>query len=156
MTDKDIREQGRKKMTKGEFAALMGRHSNSAEDVTLTGAIDLMKSVLSALMPSQQESDSDIRGTKILAWDGYSIILEDSEGNLYEVGTVGGDGLVISQSCGVAFNLLCVEDSLANVFDSDAVAEFHRLQTEYVAEYNAKRRDAERATYERLKAKFEG
>ena len=143
-------------MTKGEFASLLGLHSNSAEDISIEGAIALMKSVLSALMPSQQGTDSDMRGTTVLAIDGCSILLQDLEGKLYRIGSIGDEGLLISQDCGLAFDLLFDEDALSKVFDADAVAELQRLHAEYVAESTAKKRDAERATYERLKLKFEG
>lgn len=143
-------------MTRGEFAALLGIHSNSAEDVSIEGAIAFMQSALSALMPSQQGTDSDIRGTTVLEWDDFSILLQDSEGNLYRIGTVGGEGLLISQDCGLAFDLLFDEDALDKIFDADAVAELQRLHAEYVAKTATKKLDAERANYERLKLKFEG
>ena len=143
-------------MTKGEFAALLGIHSNSAEDVSIEGAIALMRSVLSALMPSQQGTDSDIRGTTVLEWDGCSMLLEDPVGNLYRIGSISDEGLLISQDCGLVFDLLFDKDALSKVFDVDAVAELQRLHDEYVAENINKKRDARRATYERLKAKYEG
>ena len=143
-------------MTRGEFAVLLGLHSNSEEDISIECAIALMRSVLSALMPSQQEADSDIRGTKVLAIDGCSILLQDLEGKLYRVGSISDEGLLISQDCGLVFDLLFDEDALGKVFDIEAVAELQRLHAEYVAETMTKKRDAERATYERLKAKYEG
>ena len=143
-------------MTKGEFASLLGLHSNSAEDVSIEGAIALMRSVLSGLMPSQQEADSDIRGTTVLAIDGCSILLQDLEGKLYRVGSVGGEGLLISQDCGLVFDLLFDEDALSKVFDVEAVAELQRLHAEYVAKTTTKKRSAELAELERLKLKFEG
>ena len=143
-------------MTKGEFAALLGLHSNSAEDISVEGAIVLMKSVLSALMPSQQGTDSDVRGTTVLAIDGSSILLQDSEGKLYRVGSISDEGLLISQDCGLAFDLLFDEDALGKVFDADAVAELQRLHAEYVADTTTKKRDARRSNYELLKSEFEG
>ena len=143
-------------MTKGDFAALLGLHSNSAEDISIEGAIALMRSVLSALMPSQQGADSDIRGTTVLEWDGCSMLLQDSEGKLYRIGSISDEGLLISQDCGLVFDLLFDEDALSKVFDVDAVAELQRLHAEYVAEAMTKNRDARRSNYELLKAEFEG
>ena len=143
-------------MTKGEFAALLGIHSNSAEDINIECAIDLMRSVLSSLMPSQQGTDSDICGTTVLEWSGSSMLLEDPSGKLYRIGSINDEGLLISQDCGMAFDLLFDKDALDKVFDVDAVAELQRLHDEYVADNTTKDLDADRALYERLKLKFEG
>ena len=143
-------------MTKGEFASLLGLHSNSAEDVTIKSAIDLMRSVLSSLMPSQQEEDSDLRGMTVLEWNSSAILLEDSEGKLYRVSTDGDGDVGINQYCDSVFNLLSVEGSLDKIFDSAAVAELQRLQSEVVEERKSKALNERRAEYERLKAEFEG
>ena len=143
-------------MTKGEFASLLGLRSNSAEDMTIKSAIALMQEVLYNLMPDQQEEDSDLRGTTVLEWNSSAILLKDSEGKLYRVSTDGDGDVGINQHSDLVFNLLSVEGSLEKIFDSAAVAELQRLQSEVVAESRAKVRDARRADYERLKAEFEG
>ena len=84
------------------------------------------------------------------------MLLEDPSGNLYRIRSINDEGLLISQDSGMAFDLLFDKDALDKVFDIDAVAELQRLQAEYVADNMAKRLDAERANYERLKLKFEG
>ena len=143
-------------MTEGDFAQILGLYCYSDETVTVKGAIALMQDVLYNLMPDQQDSFfSDILDTTLVQWDRFSILLKDSEGNLYRLVTNDGE-LSIDQDCEKAFNLLSGEGSLAKVFNPDAVAELQRLQTEFVAEKSGKARDAERAEYERLEAKFEG
>ena len=84
------------------------------------------------------------------------MLLEDPSGNLYRIGSINDEGLLISQDSGMAFDLLFDKDALDKVFDVDAVAELGRLHAEYVANNTTKRRDARRATYELLKAEFEG
>ena len=105
-------------MTKGQFAALLGLHSNSAEDINIECAIDLMRSVLSALMPDQQEDASDLRGMTVLEWNSSAILLQDSEGKLYRVSTDGDGDVGINQHSDLVFNLLSVEGSLDKIFDS--------------------------------------
>lgn len=143
-------------MTKGEFAALLGLRSNSAEGIDIESAIVLMRSALSDLMPSQQGTDSDIRGTTLLEWGGSSVLLQDLAGKLYRIGSIGDEGLLISQDCGMAFDLLFDKDALDKIFDVDAVAELQRLHAAYVAEARDRGRNRERAELKRLKAKYEG
>ena len=143
-------------MTKGEFAALLGLRSNSAEDVTIKSAIVLMRSVLSALMPDQACSDSDMRGTKVVEWNGSQVLLEDPVGHLYRLATCEDGNLAIDQNCESVFNLLSVEGSLDKIFDPVAVAELQRLQSVVVEERKSKALNERRAEYERLKAKYEG
>ena len=141
-------------MTEKDFAEILGLHSNSDKDVTIKSAIDLMRSVLAALMPDQQEEDSDLVGTTVLEWNSSAILLEDSEGKLYRVSTDGDGDVGINQYCDSVFNLLSVEGSLDKIFDTVAVAELLRLQAEAVAESMLNGRDRERAEYEQLKAKY--
>ena len=143
-------------MTKGEFAALLGLPSRIAEDITITSAIDLMRSVLSALMRDLQDPCLDIRGSTVLEWNESSVLLQDSGGKLYRIRSDGDGDLTLSSDSSSVFNLLSVEGSLDKIFDSAAVAELQRLQAEVVAERRAKGIDAERAELKRLKLKYEG
>ena len=143
-------------MTKSEFAALLGIHSNSAENINIECAIDLMRSVLSALMRDLQDPCLDIRGSTVLEWNESSVLLQDSGGKLYRIRSDGDGDLTLSSDSSSVFNLLSVEGSLDKIFDSAAVAELQRLQAEVVAERRAKGIDAERAELKRLKLKYEG
>ena len=143
-------------MTEGDFAALVGRYRRSDKDVTIKSAIALMQDSLAGLMPDQQEEDSEIRGTTVLAWCSSAILLKDSEGKLYRIAADGDGDLTIDQDSDSAFSLLSVEGALDKVFYPDAVAELQRLQAEYVTEKSGKVRSAELAELERLKAKYEG
>ena len=144
------------KMTEGDFAALVGRYRRSDKDVTIKSAIALMQDSLARLMPDQQEEDSEIRGTTVLAWCSSAILLKDSEGKLYRIATDDNGDLTIDQDSDSAISLLSVEGALGKVFNHDAVAELQRLQAEYVTETMTKNRDARRSNYELLKAEFEG
>jgi len=143
-------------MTEGGFAALVGRYRRSDKDVTIKSAIALMQDSLAGLMPDQQEKDSEICGTTVLAWCSSAILLKDSEGKLYRIATDDNGDLTIDQDSDSALNLLSVEGALDKVFNPDAVAELQRLQAEFVAEARDKGRNAELAELERLKAKYEG
>ena len=143
-------------MTEGDFAALLGRWCRSAETVTLKDAIAHMQHALFSLMPDQQESDSDICGATVVAWNSSAILLKDSEGLLYRISTDRDGDVGINQYPDLVFNLLSVEGALDKIFNVDAVAELQRLQAEFVAEVSGKARDADRAEYERLKVQFEG
>ena len=142
-------------MTENDFAALLGIYCNSAETVTIKGAIALMHDVLYNLMPDQQVEDSDLRGATVVEWNSFAILLKDSEGKLYRVSTDGDGDVGINQHCDLVFNLLSVEGSLDKIFDPVAVAELQRLQAEVVEERKSKALNERRAEYELLKAEFE-
>ena len=142
-------------MTENEFAAFLGRYPRSDDKLTIKNAIILMQSALYALMPSQQDQDSDIRGATVVEWDSSAIILKDSEGQLYRVSIGEESELTIDQDARAAFNLLSVEGALDKVLNPEAVTELHRLQAEFVFEAKARAKNAERTEYERLKAKYE-
>ena len=143
-------------MTEGDFAALLGRWCRSEEDVTVETAIAHMQAALCALMPDQQQEDSDICGATVVAWRNSEILLKDSEGKLYRIALDDENDFKIDQDGYESYYLLVDEGSLAKVLSPEAVAEFQRLQLVVVEETTTKNRDAELAEYERLKAKYEG
>ena len=143
-------------MTKLEFATLLGIYSNSGKEVNIESAIELMQSALFQLMPDSRGSDLDICGSTVVAWGPEGILLKDSEGKLYRLAIDEERNLAIDQDGYEAYYLLVDEKALDKVFSPVALAEFQRLQDAKVSETIAKGRDARLATYELLKAEFEG
>ena len=141
-------------MTEKDFAALLGRCCQGDKDINVKSAIDHMQGALFAMMPDQQEADSDICGATVVAWRDSEILLRGSEGKLYRIAPNDENALKIDQDGYEAYYLLVNEGAIGDVFSPDVVTEWRRLQAEAVEALKSKGRESRRAKYELLNAEF--